>query len=101
MSATSLSHSVFKGDGLPFKLPILTFGPKMRVVVQIVLTAIFALTFYSFYRSAPGAIEATGHTGLSMPPNTVIPTWFFVVIPLLSIVPAVYVFLFLRYNFLQ
>lgn len=101
MSVITPSQLVFKGDGLPFSLPLLNFGPKMRVAVQIVLTAVVALVYYSFYRSAPGAIEATGHNGFSMPPNTVIPTWFFIVVPLLSIVPAVYTFLFLRYNFLQ
>ena len=87
------SHSpaeiVFKGNGLPFSLPLLNFGPKMRVVVQIVLTTVFMFLCYTFYRSAPGIIEATGHTGLSMPPDCKIPTWFFVVVPLLSIVPAI------------
>lgn len=93
--------TTFTRKDLPFVLPMLIFGTRARVGVQITITFVFFLVMYYFYYAAPRVIDAVGHTGYTMPKDAKIPTWYLVIVSLISFVPMGYTFLYLKHNFLK
>jgi hypothetical protein len=84
----------------PLYLPLLQFGPRQRVMIQIVLTTVmFSALYFGAYLSTPRILDATKWSGMTMPKNTELPGWVMLLMPILAIIPGVYVFLFLKYNF--
>lgn len=81
----------------PLDIPRAVMTPRVRVAVQIVVTIVALLAFYSAYKSVPTVLKHTKTTGLRDAPD--IPGWLMLTAPILAIVPGVYIFLFLKYNF--
>lgn len=81
----------------PLDIPRLVMTPRIRVAVQVVLTTVALLAFYSAYRSVPTVLKKTKATGMKDAPD--IPGWLMLTAPILAIIPGVYIFLFLKYNF--
>ena len=77
------------------------FSPRLRVGMQIAITAIYVGVMWVAYKSLDIAVKGTGSTGQKLPPDANPPAWIFLVFPVLAIIPAFYIFLFLKHNFLQ
>lgn len=105
MSATTETTASF-GDHpwmskIPFNLKVIKFTPRWRAVTQLVISILFIASIYTMYQNTEAIIAGVGSTGLKMPANASPPSWAFLVFPLLAIIPAIYSFLFLKYNFLK
>ena len=86
---------------IPFKLKVMDFSPRWRAVIQLSITVLLVGSMYAAYRNSEAIVEGIGFTGMRLTPDASPPSWAFLVLPLMSIIPAVYVFLYLKYNFLQ
>ena len=86
-------------DHSPLAMQRMTFTKKQKIMIQITITTVLLLALYFAYRSVEPILNATPTSGLSMPSDTKISGWFQIAIPLLAIVPGVYTFMFLKYNF--
>lgn len=84
----------------PLYLPAIHFGPRQRVVAQIIITVVFLWTFYfGAYLSTDRILKATPWSGMTMPEDTELPGWVILLVPIVAIIPGIYMFLFLKYNF--
>lgn len=102
MSPSPETQALFVSNKLPFPvLPFLYFGPKVRIALQLGLTILLAVVAYCVYTYGKAMFDATGSTGMHLPSKAVIPGWIYVVAPLISLIAGAYVFIFLRFNFLQ
>lgn len=83
----------------PLDLPRLEFRPRIRAAIQIGFSATLLLALYGAYHATPRILKATPHTGMSDAPD--VPGWVMLLAPIVAIIPAVYIFLFLKYNWHQ
>lgn len=83
----------------PLNFGKLTFPPKTRVAMQVLLTSSFLLAFYGAYRASPKILNAAPSTGLTLPDDVEMPGWVMLFVPVLAIIVGVYMFTFLKYNF--
>jgi TRAP-type C4-dicarboxylate transport system permease small subunit len=96
------AQPLFAGDRLPFQaLPVLHFAPRVRVAVQLLVSALFAAVAYAVWTYTRAMFDATGSTGMRLPAAAEVPGWIYVVAPLVGLIAGAYVFVYLRFNFLQ
>lgn len=86
-------------DNSPLMLPSLMLKPRAKVELQVGITTVFLLALFGAYRATDKILNATEWTGVQMPPDTDLPGWAMLVFPIIAIIPGVYIFLFLKYNF--
>lgn len=99
-STTTFGDHPWMGK-IPFELQLIEFTPRWRAATQILITVCFVLAIYAMYQSVEGIVAGVGSSGLKLPADVELPTWALLVIPLAAIIPGLYVFFFLKYNFLQ
>lgn len=73
--------------------------PRVRAAVQIALSATLLLALYGAYYSTPRILKSIPTTGLTDAPD--VPGWIMLLVPIIAIIPGVYIFLFLKYNWHQ
>lgn len=84
----------------PLYLPIIKFGPRQRVAVQIVITCtLLSALYFGAYHNTTKVLDSTKWSGLRMPDDTELPGWVMLLFPILAIIPGMYMFLFMKYNF--
>jgi hypothetical protein len=83
----------------PLVMQRLGFTRKQKIAVQVAITFVLLLALYSAYGAVGPMLAGTGHTGFKMPEDARVAGWFYVLVPILAIVPGVYTFMFLKYNF--
>ena len=86
---------------IPYTLQNMEFSPIKRVLMQLVISVVMIGSLYFTYTSVDDMVSAVGVQKVVVPEDFVPPTWTFLVFPVLALIPCVYVFYFLRYNFLQ
>lgn len=100
MADTTLETHQWIGK-IPFALKTIEFSHRWRAALQLFLTACFVTAMYAMYRNTEAVVAGVGSSGLKLPADAELPSWALLVIPLASIIPGLYTFLFLKYNFLQ
>lgn len=84
----------------PLYLPRIQFGPRKRVMVQVAISFIFMYALYfALYHGTPSILKGTQWSLKTLPDSVEIPGWALLLIPMVAIIPGVYTFLFLKYNF--
>jgi hypothetical protein len=81
----------------PMLMRRLDFKPRARVAIQVFFSLVLVVALWSTYWTAGRALEAVPWSGLKG--NNPIPGWVAVLFPILAIIPGIYAFLFLKYNF--
>lgn len=80
----------------PLSMPRLQLTPRQRTAFQVGITTTFLLALYGAYHATPRILKATPHTGIHDAPD--VPGYIMLLVPLLALIPGIYVFLFLKYN---
>ena len=84
----------------PLNNPKIQFRPRQRVVMQIVISVVFlSVMYFGAWKNAPKVLAATKWSHMKMPDDAEIPGWVMLLVPIIMIIPGVYIFLFLKYNF--
>lgn len=84
----------------PLNNPKLQFGPRQRVGMQILITIVFISVFYfGVYNNTDKVLAATKWSHMKMPEEAELPGWVMLLVPIIMIIPGVYIFMFLKYNF--
>lgn len=83
----------------PLAMQRMTFTKRQKIMMQITVTTVLLLALYFAYLSVQPILNATPTSGYKMPQGAKVSGWFQILIPLLAIVPGVYTFMFLKYNF--
>lgn len=99
---------VFQGKSTPFDLRQIHLSPRWRVFTQLSLTFLFLLLVLDIYRNGRLYInenvfftEAVSNAPATHKDFPKYSLWPMIVLNVLAIIPGVYVFLYLRYNFLE
>jgi hypothetical protein len=77
----------------------MSFTKHQKVGIQLAFSAILLLAIYSAYYSVDIILSGTPTTGLKDVKDTDLSGWFLILVPILAIIPGVYTFMFLKYNF--
>ena len=78
----------------------LQFGPRQRVGMQILITVVFmSVLYFGVWKNTEKVLAATKWSHMKMPDDAELPGWVMLLVPIIMIVPGVYMFLFLKYNF--
>ena len=88
-------------DSIPFDLEVIRFSPRWRAVAQLVITTVMAIALYAAYSNTEAVFKGVRSTGMVLPADAELPSWALLVFPLAALIPAIYCFLFLKYNFLR
>lgn len=79
----------------------LSFTPRQKVTVQLLVTFFFVAAFVAAHRNFNTLIDATPWSKNTLPDESEIDAWILLLFPLFAIIPMIYVFMFLKYNFLK
>jgi hypothetical protein len=80
-----------------FELTPIRLG-NWRFPVQIIVTLMCIYTIYFLSANMASMIDAVPGWSNTKLTSKNLPTWAFIVIPLLCVIPGLYVFTFLKYN---
>ncbi len=83
----------------PLLLPMIQFSPRVRVGMQVAISFVMMFALYCAYKGVQAILDATDWSGYTMPEEEEIPGWFLLLMPLLAVIPGMYIFMFLKYNF--
>lgn len=86
-------------DGNPLLQTRIRMGPRTRVVVQVLFSFVMVYAIYLAYKGTGMLLATVKPTGHQIPPEMDVPAWFLVVVPIVAIVPGVYIFKFMKFNF--
>lgn len=81
----------------PLDQPVLFMQPRVRAAVQVFVSAAFVLALYLAYQSTQKMLDATPRT-TEVRGAPAVPGWLLLLVPMVALIPAVYIFLFLKYN---
>lgn len=78
----------------------LQFGPRQRVGMQILITFVFmSVLYFGVWKNTEQVLAATKWSHMKMPEEAELPGWVMLLVPIIMIIPGVYIFMFLKYNF--
>lgn len=97
MSTGSLSLNQFNPTQNVLNQPAVILRPKSRLVAQFFITLVFGLSVYAAYVTTPIVQKSVPRltTSSSGQEWDEVPSWFVVVMGLVAVVPAVWIFYFL------
>jgi hypothetical protein len=78
-------------------LPRIDFGKRQRVGMQVAFSLVLIAALWCAYWTTGRVRDSVPWTGLKG--ENSLPGWAAILFPILAIIPGVYVFLFLKYNF--
>ena len=83
----------------PLVMERIGFSKRQRIAMQLTFTFVMIAALYSAFYAVDPILNGTGSTGHPFPSDAKVSGWFYILIPILAIIPGIYTFLFLKYNF--
>lgn len=83
----------------PLMIPMMHFSPKVRVAMQVIICFALFSALYACYYAVPLMLGATEWSGYEAPKDAEVSGWFLLLMPIIAVIPGIYIFTFLKYNF--